>query len=269
MFDINKRKESQTFLDLVDDWEDPFPKPIIQEHEGFLVVRDDLFLYGSKARFGDFLVKNAKQEELIYGGAPKQGWAPISISYLAKKYNKKAKFFIAVTKNYHENQKITMKLGGEFVGVTGNLMSICIGAAKKYVARDPDNRLFLPLGLDHPTVIGSIIKVARQLNVNPKRIFTVAGTGTISRGLQYAFPDAEVHALQVGHKLKPSEYYTATVHQSSYMFSENVIESELPPYPSVRNYDAKIWKIAKQFGEPGDLIWNVASDKNEKDYLFC
>ena len=31
-----------------------------------------------------------------------------------------------------------------------------------------------------------------------------------------------------------------------------------PPYPSVPEYDAKVWQFVKNHGKPGDYIWNVA-----------
>ena len=31
-----------------------------------------------------------------------------------------------------------------------------------------------------------------------------------------------------------------------------------PPYPSVPNYDAKLWQFVLQAGQAGDYVWNVA-----------
>jgi len=33
--------EAETYLNRIGDWVDPNPEPIIMEHEGFVVVRDD------------------------------------------------------------------------------------------------------------------------------------------------------------------------------------------------------------------------------------
>ena len=40
--------------DLLGDWVDPYPAPVIEKHEGINVVRDDLLEGGSKQRFTDF-----------------------------------------------------------------------------------------------------------------------------------------------------------------------------------------------------------------------
>ena len=57
------------------------------------------------------------------------------------------------------------------------------------------------LRLEHDWVLGSIVKVAQSLDVMPEVIWTVGSSGTLNRGLQLAFPEAEVHVIQTGHKL--------------------------------------------------------------------
>ena len=130
--------------------------------------------------------------------------------------------------------------------------------ARRYYEEDTVNRRVLPLGLEHPTVLGSIMKVARNLNVNPTEIWTVASSGTLSRGLQMAFPDVPVYAVEVGHKMSDYERGRAIVMRSSYNYDQPVEEEYLPPYPSEKYYDAKLWQFVISNGKPGALIWNVA-----------
>ena len=59
-------KDATSFLSLVDHWIDPFPKPIIEIHEGFQIVRDDLIGFGSKARFIDALVHYSENNEWVF-----------------------------------------------------------------------------------------------------------------------------------------------------------------------------------------------------------
>ncbi len=49
-------KSPEYYLELVKDWEDPNPKPVIELHDGIHVVRDDLLDAGSKVRFIDYFV---------------------------------------------------------------------------------------------------------------------------------------------------------------------------------------------------------------------
>ena len=55
----------QALLDLAGDWQDPLDDPIIVNHEGFNVVRDDMMGFGSKCRFGDILVQKAPTDTQI------------------------------------------------------------------------------------------------------------------------------------------------------------------------------------------------------------
>ena len=61
-----------------------FPKLIIEEHEGFHVVRDDLLEGGSKRRFVDRMMRDEIEngiEEFVYGGCPANGYAQLSLTH--------------------------------------------------------------------------------------------------------------------------------------------------------------------------------------------
>ena len=69
-----------------------FPKLVIEQHEGFHVVRDDLLEGGSKRRFVDRLIREEIEkgaEEFVYGGCPANGYAQLSLTLQAKVYEKK------------------------------------------------------------------------------------------------------------------------------------------------------------------------------------
>lgn len=70
-----------------------FPKLIIEEHEGFHVVRDDLLEGGSKRRFVDRMMRDEIEngiEEFVYGGCPANGYAQLSLTLQANAYGKKS-----------------------------------------------------------------------------------------------------------------------------------------------------------------------------------
>ena len=98
-------------IELLKDWEDPNPKPIIEMHNGFHVVRDDLLQYGSKTRFIDYLIKS-EGTEWVFGGANKVGWGPISLTHVCNLYNKKATFFMAKRKEPTWHQQKVLDMGG-------------------------------------------------------------------------------------------------------------------------------------------------------------
>ena len=51
----------EKLLEMVSDWEDPNPKPIIEKHGKVFVVRDDLLDAGTKIRAIDFLISSEKK----------------------------------------------------------------------------------------------------------------------------------------------------------------------------------------------------------------
>lgn len=244
-------------LDIIKDWEDPNPPPVVEEYNGFHVVRDDKLGYGSKARFIDYLVKT-EGDEWVFGGANKVGWGPISLTHVCNKYGKKATFFMAKRSVPTWHQQQVLDMGGTIHWVDNGMLTVTKARARKYYERDTVNRRVLPLGLEHPTVLASIVKVARNLPVKPTEIWTVASSGTLNRGLQLAFPDVPAYAVEVGHKMIDYEKGRAITMRSSYAYDQKVEESRMPPYPSEPYYDAKVWDFVVSNGKKGALIWNVA-----------
>ena len=244
-------------LDIIKDWEDPNPPPVVEEYNGFHVVRDDKLGYGSKARFIDYLVKT-EGDEWVFGGANKVGWGPISLTHVCNKYGKKATFFMAKRSVPTWHQQQVLDMGGTIHWVDNGMLTVTKARARKYYERDTVSRRVLPLGLEHPTVLASIVKVARNLPVKPTEIWTVASSGTLNRGLQLAFPDVPAYAVEVGHKMSDYEKGRAITMRSSYAYDQKVEESRMPPYPSEPYYDAKLWDFVVSNGKKGALIWNVA-----------
>jgi hypothetical protein len=248
---------AEEYLNTVKGWEDPNPPPVVEVYNGFHVVRDDKLGYGSKARFIDYLI-STDGDEWVFGGANKVGWGPISLTHVCNKYGKKATFFMAKRSEPTWHQQKVLDMGGTIHWVANGMLNVTKAKARKYYEEDTVSRRVLPLGLEHPTVLGSIIKVARSLKVKPTVIWTVASSGTLNRGLQLAFPDVPAYAVEIGHKMSDYEKGRAITMRSSYKYDQAVEESRLPPYPSEKYYDAKIWDFVSANGKEGALIWNVA-----------
>lgn len=112
----------------------------------------------------------------------------------------------------------------------------------------------LPFGLDVPLVRDGIATVADSLGLNPAQVFTVAGSGTLTRALQQAWPNAEFIAVQVGR--------TPEIGKAKLLIAPEKFEDDAkvkPPFPSCSNYDAKAWRFIKQHAMQGALFWNVAA----------
>ena len=85
--------------------------------------------------------------------------------------------------------------------VNMGMLSVTQARAREYVNESPDTRALFPIGLEHPTNIGSMIKVIREnlKDVDFSEIWSVGSSGSLSRGLQLAF-DKDVNVVSVGHK---------------------------------------------------------------------
>ena len=260
---------AEDYLKLIGNWVDPNPTPVITEHEGYHVVRDDLLSVGSKARAGDYLIGHAPEyqniQEWVYGSSPATGYAQISLPFICNRYGKKAVIFMAERSmdKLHDYQKRGLELGGEYHWVPNGMLPVTQKRAKDYVEEQPDTRALLPIGVEHPTSIACLIRVARSLPISPREVWSVGSSGTLSRALQFAFPEAQVHVVSVGHNMGEREVGRAIYHKSPYKFDKPVKGDHAPPYPSAPTYDAKVWHVMKEYHkefkrqEPC-LVWNVA-----------
>lgn len=255
---------------MLDKWEDPYPKPVLEyiEEYNVTVVRDDLLGTGSKTRFIDYLIGHspefADKKEIVFGSCPAQGWAQVSGPIVCKNYGKDFVVFMAARNpdKYTFEQKSGIQLGTVYHWVPDGMLTVTQKRAKDYVAENPAERALLPLGLEHPSVIQSIEKVARSLDIYPDVVWSVGSSGTLNRGLQNAWPKAEVRVVSVGHTMSEREIGRAIHHKSKYKFTQHVKGDDIPPYPSVPHYDAKVWgpfvEWRKNNPEGHALIWNVA-----------
>jgi hypothetical protein len=245
------------YLSLIGDWVDPNPEPVVEEHNGFLVVRDDLLGGGSKIRFADYLIGSDDNiKEWVYGSSPATGYAQISLGYLCKKYNKNAVVFMAdrAIEKRHQYQIKAINAGVDMRWVPNGMLSVTEKRARDYVAEDRNRRVLLPIGFEHPTVIASIINVARDLPYTPDEVWTVGSSGTLTRGLQLAWPDADFHCVCVGHS---GNYGRAKTYRCDIPFNKET--KVMPPFPSAPTYDAKAWKFMLDNASPGALFWNVGA----------
>jgi hypothetical protein len=164
----------------------------------------------------------------------------------------------------HPYQKKAIDLGADMRWVKMGMLAVTEKRARDYVAEKPTDRLLVPIGIRHDTAIGCLIKVARALPIRPREIWSVGSSGTLSRSLQLAFPDAAVHVVSVGHAMQPNDIGRAIFHKSSYKFDKPVKQEHAPPFPSAPTYDAKAWHIMKEWHKihkPQDpvLFWNVGA----------
>lgn len=269
LFQDEKEKTPKYYLNLVKDWKDPYPKPVISRHDDIEVIRDDLLGVGSKVRGLDYIIGHdpnyAHIKEWVFGSCPAVGYAQISLPVLCKKYGKKAVLFMAERNmnNLHPYQKRGLELGAEYHWVPDGMLPVTQKRARDYVAEKPESRAVFPIGLEHETVLGSFIKIARTLPT-PDEFWSVGSSGTLNRSLQLAWPEAKAFVVSVGHTMSEREIGRAHMIKSPYKFNQHVKKSELPPFPSSPWYDAKAWPVMmewyKSHSKPDKVyFWNVGA----------
>lgn len=254
----------EEYLALVEDWEDPYDKPVIEKHGKCFVVRDDLLEAGTKIRALDYLIRTETDvEEWVFGSSPAHGYGQVSLAYVCRKYGKKAVIFHANRKieTRHRLQLKAEEFGARIEWVQGTQVRLVKTQkhAREYVAEAPHKRREFPIGFEHPTVIASIIKVARSLDISPSEVWTVGSSGVLNRGLQMAWEKAQCNVVQVGHGMTEREIGRAKHWKSNREFKQKVSRDEAPPFPSVPEYDAKAWSFIQQYGSEDCLFWNVGA----------
>jgi hypothetical protein len=224
----------------------------VREHEGVLVVRDDLFPGGTKARFMHLIFDGA--DEAVYA-SPAEGGAQTALATVARQIGKRGTIVVADRKVLHPRTIEAARLGAKIIRVRPGYMSVVQARARDYCART--GAWLVPFGVDTPEVIEAIAATARAIAIEPDEVWCAAGSGVLARGLAKAWPNARRHVVQVGRALTPAEVAGATIHIYPAPFGREA--KSKPPFPSDPHYDAKAWEQCAARKGPGRvLFWNVA-----------
>jgi threonine dehydratase len=217
-----------------------------------LVVRDDLFPGGTKARFMPVLFEKA--DEAVYA-SPAEGAAQSALATVAKRLGKRATIFVAARAKLHDRTLEAARIGARVVPVRPGYLSVVQARAREYCART--GAALVPFGVDMPEAIALIAEAARSTGLKPDEVWCAGGSGVLARALASAWPMARRHVVQVGRELTTARVHGATVHPYGLDFSRKARSQ--PPFPSDPHYDAKAWEICTARKGPGRvLFWNVA-----------
>lgn len=229
--------------------------PTVVEHDGILVVRDDMYPGGTKARFLVPMLRDLPEKEFIYA-SPAQGGAQTALATAAMLCGKKATIFVAKRNELHPRAKMVRKLKGKVIQVPHGYLNVVQAAAKAYAAKRKD-RCLLPFGMDSQLAVDSICEAALSLNLKPDEVWCAAGSGTLARGLARAWPKARLRVVQVGRELSKTDVGGKAkifVYHRGY----DKHAATQPPFPSDQHYDAKAWELcAAKRGKGVVLFWNV------------
>lgn len=226
------------------------PAPIVQPVGEWLVVRDDMLPGGTKQRVLPRFLDGA-YSEFVYA-TPAYGYAQIALAHACASMGKRATVFVAKRNQLHARTMEAKHAGARIVQVPHGYLSNVQSKARAYA--EAAGAYLLPWGLDFPEFRAALADVARGLGIEPGEVWCAAGSGTLTRALQHAWPAARHHAVMVGAEPNAGR---ATVHAAPEKFEQDA--KEPPPFPSCSNYDAKVWQFFKRRAGPGALLWNVAA----------
>jgi hypothetical protein len=227
------------------------PAPVIMEHDGVLVVRDDLFPGGSKARFLGTLFEGV--DEVVYA-SPAEGGAQTALATVAGHLGKRATIFVARRAKPHPRTIEAAKLGAKVVSIAPGYLSVVQARAREYCARTGVR--LMPFGADMPEAINAIAAAACAIGIEPDEVWCASGSGVLARGLAAAWPKARRHAVQVGRTLTSRDVAGATIHVYPAAFGRAARSK--PPFPSDPAYEAKAWEVTTARKGTGRVVfWNV------------
>ena len=248
-------KDLQYYLDLIGDYKSPYPDPVIVEHEGVRVVRDDL-VCGTKVRGGDLLISRIPQDTIVYC-QPRFGAAGPSILDVCKRHGKKVVLFMPSCKQISHHQMVCIERGciAKFVRIAS--MKNLNAYAKQWA--EENNAYFVPLGLKHELCTAGIIQAALTIP-EPEEVWSVISTGVLTRAMQISWPNAKFYATAVARNVKNGEKGKAILNSAPEPFVKPVKGDDVPPFPCILEYDAKVWRYIPKNTNRDILMWNVAKD---------
>lgn len=230
------------------------PPLAVDEIEGIRVVRDDQVVGGTKRRALERILAEHEATEFIYA-TPAYGFAQIALAWAAKAVGKRATIVVAGRRIRHARTQLAAEAGAEIVEVSkGGYLTVVQKRATDLAAER--GAYLVPFGMDDPIFIDALAQIALELpGPAPTEVWSVAGSGVLTRALQQAWPEAKFHAVRIG---KWPDAGKALLYDAPEKFEDEA--QEPPPFPSCGNYDAKAWRFIKEHASPGALFWNVGAD---------
>lgn len=231
--------------------------PKTSTHENVLVVRDDLYPGGTKARYLAHVFDDAN---VVVYASPCEGGAQIALATIAKQLGKTAVIVCAKRAKKHPRTVQAKALGAKIVEVAGLAYLTVVQARARAYAKKHKAKL-LEFGLNTDEGIDVLARTAQRLRVQPVEVWCAASSGVLARALARAFPRAKRHVVQVGHIVKPADVAGARIHvwPGSQLRDVGPLNED---FDSDRHYESKAWAVCKKKRTRRGrvLFWNVIGE---------
>ena len=228
------------------------PALIIEQHAGIVVVRDDLLPGGTKMRAILPLMQAQAAGEFVYA-SPAQGYAQVAMAHCARLLGRRATVFTAARQQPHMLTVAAAQAGANIITVPCGYLSVVQARARAYAGER--GAFLVPFGADDAASMQAISAAATATGLQPQEVWSVAGSGVLTRALQRAWPQARFVAVVVGKQGGDTGRARRIVHPLPFERQAKV----LPPFPSAPGYDAKAWEYIRAEAMPGALFWNVGA----------
>lgn len=236
-----------------------FAAPIVQAHEGVIVVREDVIAGGTKRRFVDpFVASRASDfDEFVYATTA-FGGAQIALAHACARAKRRAVVFVAKRGELHARTLEAQIAGANIIEVPMGFLSNVQAKARAYCAIRPRSFL-MPFGFDSPEARAAIRDAAQHVRARIGKVGEVwcaAGSGTLIASLRDADLGARYIGVAVGRDHANQPPLISFIRHAQPFGAD---AREPPPFPSCSNYDAKVWSYARERARRGvrALFWNV------------
>ena len=230
----------------------------VTTEEGVRVVRDDDLLGGTKRRVMERIMRESEHDEFVYA-SPAIGFAQIALAAAAKDTGKKATIYVAARKKKTYQTRAAIRLGAQVIEIEkGAYLTTIQAKAREYA--EQNGAQYFEFGAEDPVFMQYLAEIAKETGEQPSEVWTVAGSGVLTRSLQMAWPDAKFYAVQVG---KDPEVGMAELLKAPEKFEQDA--KIQPPFESTSNYDAKAWRFIQERAGENALFWNVGGDTSRFD----
>lgn len=223
-------------------------------HESYLVVRDDLFPGGTKARPLIRIMGNIPQQQIVYAAEP-NGYAALALAEATKQFNRQLKLYYPFVSEFSQSMKNVIYQKHVSFEVVSNIYSQLELEKVAIQNIHPCEAHLIPIGFNFTEFQETLVEIIKEMDILPDEVWVIAGSGCLARSINKAWPSSRVNAVSLGlPQLRLDE--GIKVYEAPEKLNEKAVFP--PPFPSAEYYDAKLWRFVKQYASDNALVWNVA-----------
>ena len=238
----------------------PNPPFVVETHENFKVIRDDLLPGGTKQRGHQFLADTPGDGPIVYAGTY-GGFC--HVAYAVSCWYHRRPFVCFLARNDYPTNIIAKRFGAVIMEIAGAPYPGLKKYAEDWAAANGGTYV---LGLYGPEYERYLVEALRKHPIDghdpkDKIVFWLGATSAmLAKALSVIYPNAFFNLVHLG-KHEYNEELPAD-RMKLWSPAEDFLEParDPPPYPSVALYEAKIWAIVKANASAEDYVWSTGAE---------